>query len=104
MHIVNRMCKLYGPLDNKTKTPILFHGRDKLDLMLLCFLWFENNKDLDNYKLDTLRDYFGLSKENAHNAEQDVKDTALILGRFLKFHRNMAAKTTFKNAFQKAKQ
>lgn len=100
MHIVNRMCELYGPLDNKSKSPILFHGRDKLDLLNLCFLWFENNKELENYKLDTLRDFFGISKIGAHNAIKDVTDTAMILARFLKFHRNMAAKVTFKNVFK----
>lgn len=101
MVIVNRMCRLYGPLDNKSKNPILFHGRDKVDLLNLAFLWFENNKELENYKLDTLRDYFGLSREGAHNAVKDVEDTALIISRFLKFHRNLAAKTTFKGVFGK---
>jgi len=99
MIIVNRLCELYGPLDNKSKSPILFHGRDKLDLMNLSFLWFENNRELENYKLDTLRKYFGLSREGAHNAIKDVADTALILSRFLKFHRAIASKTTFKDAF-----
>jgi DNA polymerase III epsilon subunit-like protein len=97
------MCKLYGPLDNKSKEPILFHGRDKIDLLCLCFTWFENNKDVANYKLDTLRDYFGIPKDGAHNAIKDVKDTAMILARFMKFHRNIAAKTTFRGVFGNAK-
>jgi exonuclease I len=100
--IVDRLCQLYGPIDSKTKESQLFHGRDKLDLMNLCFLWFENNKDVANYKLDTLRDYFGLSREGAHNAVVDVKQTALLLSRFLRFHRNLAAKTTFAGVFKNA--
>jgi exonuclease I len=101
MHIVNRMCSLYGPVDSKTKEPQLFNGRDKLDLLHLCFYWFESNKDLKNFKLDTLREYFGISGKDAHNAIVDVQHTATILGRFLRFHRNISAKTNFKGAFGK---
>lgn len=103
MIIVNRMCKLYGPTDNKTKEPNLFHGRDKLDLLNLAFYWFESNKELENYKLDSLREYFGISKDGAHNAIVDVKHTAMIVSRFLKFHRNLAAKTNFKGVFAENK-
>lgn len=65
----------------------------------MCFLWMENNKDVANYKLDTLREYFGIPKDGAHNAIVDVKHTAAIISRFLKFHRNIASKTNFKGVF-----
>ena len=46
-----------------------------------------------------MRDYFGLPKDNAHDALQDVKDTANILIKFLKMQRNMSKKITFEKAF-----
>jgi len=99
MTIVDRMCKLYGPTDAKDKQQTLFNRRDIIDLLDLCFLWFENNKEPDNYKLDTLRDFFGLSREGAHSAIVDVQQTAQIVSRFLKFHRRLSQKASFRGAF-----
>jgi len=98
-HIVERMCNLYGPLDKNNK-PILFHRRDMIDLMDICFLWFENMAEPENYKLDTVRDFLGISKDNAHDALVDTQHTAMIISRFLKFHRSISAKTLFKDCFK----
>ena len=49
--------------------------------------------------MDYLRDYFGISKENAHDALQDVKDTANILTKFLLLQRNLSKKIRFEKAF-----
>ena len=70
--------------------------------MNLVFYWFEHNNDLKNYTLDTLRDYFGIDKYGAHDAIKDVKDTAEIIIRFMKLHRNLGQKIKFKNAFTKS--
>lgn len=83
----------------KDKSNNLFHPRDKIDLMHLMFLWFENNNDIKSLSLDNMREYFGMSKANAHDALKDVTDCAQILIRFLRLHRNQAQKIKFKNSF-----
>jgi DNA polymerase III epsilon subunit-like protein len=67
--------------------------------MNVIFYWFESNSELKNYTLDNLREYLGISKEGAHDALKDVKDTAEILIRFLKLHRNLGKKVKFKDSF-----
>ena len=70
--------------------------------MNVVFYWFEGNNELKNYTLDNLRDYMGLSKEGAHDALKDVKDTAQIMIRFMKLHRNLSDKIKFKGSFVNA--
>ena len=71
-----------------------------MDLMQHIYCWFENNADVGNsYSMDFMRDYFGMSKDNAHDALQDVKDTANILIKFLKMQRNLSKKIKFEKAF-----
>jgi DNA polymerase III epsilon subunit-like protein len=67
--------------------------------MNVVFYWFENSNELKNYTLDNLREYLGISKEGAHDALKDVQDTANILIRFMKLHRNIAKKVKFKGSF-----
>lgn len=95
MPIVNRYHEKYG--DGKA----LFSPRDKIDLLDVFFMWFENNSDITSYAMDNMRDYFGISKDNAHDALQDVKDSAEMIIRFMKLHRKTAEKVTFKGAFSK---
>lgn len=98
LRIVDRLSKKYNNL-NKEGRSGLFYPRDVVDIMNVIFYWFENNNELKNYTLDNLRDYLGISKEGAHDALKDVKDTANILVRFLKLHRNMSNKIKFKGSF-----
>lgn len=96
--IIQRLSEKYKNL-NKEKKSNLFYPRDILDLMNLMFYWFENNNDIKSYSLDNMREYFGISKEGAHDALKDVEDCAKILIRFLRLHRNLAQKIKFKEAF-----
>jgi DNA polymerase III epsilon subunit-like protein len=96
--IIDRLSNKYGNL-NKEKRTDLFFPRDVIDAMNLMFYWFEHNSDLKSYTLDTVRDYFGISKIGAHDALKDVKDTAAIIIRFMKLHRNLGQKIKFKQAF-----
>ena len=102
LRILERLSKKYNNL-NKEGRSSLFYPRDVLDLMNVIFYWFEGNNELKNYTLDNLRDYVGLSKENAHDALQDVHDTAQILMRFLRLHRNLGKKIKFKDSFKNVK-
>jgi DNA polymerase III epsilon subunit-like protein len=96
--IIYRLSAKYDNL-NKEKTCNLFYPRDVVDALNLVFYWFENNNELKNYTLDTVRDYFGIDKTGAHDALKDVKDTAEIIIRFLKLHRNLSNKIKFKHSF-----
>lgn len=101
LNIIERLSVKYGNLNKENRTDI-FYPRDVIDIMNLIFYWFEHNNDLKSYTLDSLREYFGISKEGAHDALKDVKDCAEILIRFMKLHRNLGSKIKFKNSFQNA--
>ena len=98
LRIIERLSIKYNTL-NKEGRSSLFYPRDVIDVMNVLFYWFEGNNELKNYTLDNLRDYLGLSKDNAHDALKDVKDTAQILIRFLRLHRNLSRKIKFKGSF-----
>lgn len=98
LRIIDNLSKKYKNL-NKEGRSSLFYPRDVIDLMNVVFYWFEGNSELKNYTLDNLRDYLGLSKEGAHDALKDVRDTAELLIRFMKLFRNTAKKVKFKGAF-----
>lgn len=98
--IIDRLSNKYGNINKEDKSDIFF-PRDVIDAMNLIFYWFEHNNDIKNFTLDNMRDYFGLSKDGAHDALKDVKDTANIIIRFMKLHRNLSQKIKFKNAFGK---
>lgn len=98
MPIIDRLAYKYKNV-GKDDSNNIFHPRDKIDLMHLMFLWFEDNDDIKSLSLDSMRDYFGMSKDNAHDALGDVHDCAEILIRFLRLHRNQAKKIKFRNSF-----
>jgi DNA polymerase III epsilon subunit-like protein len=98
LHIVDRLSNKYGNLNKEQRTN-LFYPRDVIDAMNLVFYWFEHNNELKSYTLDSLREYFGISKDGGHDALKDVKDTAAIIIRFLKLHRSLGQKVKFKNSF-----
>ena len=101
--IADRMCQQYGPVDKKTGRQTLFNRIHRVDVMNLVWGWLENNPDVKRFSLDSLRDYFGMSKENAHDALQDIKDTANIMIRFMKMQRKFAGKVHFEKAFADGK-
>lgn len=101
MKIVNRLSKKYNNT-NKEGATSLFYPRDVIDLMNVIFYWFEGNNELKNYTLDSIRDYLGISKDGAHDALKDVKDSAEIMIRFLRLHRNLSKKIKFKDSFVNA--
>lgn len=76
--------------------PNLFNPRNHIDIMNLLFGWFDFNNEMPNQKFDQYREYFGMSKENAHEGYQDVKDEAAVLAAFMRFQRKIAGETNFK--------
>jgi DNA polymerase III epsilon subunit-like protein len=99
MHIVNRLCKQYGPWDEKRECQGLFHQIYKIDMMDNVFMWTESDPNVKSISMDSLRDRMGLSKENAHDALQDVKDTANIMIKFMKTHRAVYRNLKLEKAF-----
>jgi len=99
LKIIDRLSQKYNNT-NKENTSNIFYPRDVVDVMNLVFFWFESNPDLKSYTMDSLRDYFGISKDGAHDAIKDVKDTADVMIRFMKLHRNVSSKVKFKNSFK----
>jgi DNA polymerase III epsilon subunit-like protein len=99
MPIVQRMCEQYGPTDKKTGKQVLFNKIHRIDVMDNVWMWMENNADVKSLSMDSMRDLFGISKENAHDALQDVKDTANLMIGFMKLHRRIAPKIKFEKAF-----
>ena len=99
MPIVQRMCQMYGPTDKKTGKQSHFNKIHRIDVMDNVWMWMENNADVKSLSMDSMRDLFGMSKENAHDALQDVKDTANLMIKFMKLHRRIAPKIKFEKAF-----
>jgi len=97
--IISRLSVKYGNT-NKEKNTNLFYPRDTVDILNLVFYWFEQNSGLKSYTLDSLRDYLGISKEGAHDALKDIRDSAEILIRFMKLHRRVAGGVKFKDSFK----
>ena len=97
--IIDRLSAKHGNTNKEGRTDI-FYPRDVIDVMNLVFYWFEQNSELKSYTLDSLRDYFGISKEGAHDAIKDIRDTAEIMIRFMKLHRKLGANIKFKDSFK----
>tara|TARA_R110000744_G_scaffold174750_3_gene293507 strand:+ start:693 stop:1385 length:693 start_codon:yes stop_codon:yes gene_type:complete len=97
--IAERMCQMYGPVDKKSGRQDIFHKIYKIDLMDTVYMWMESNPSVHSISMDSMRDMLGMSKENAHDALQDVKDTANILIKFMKLHRELSPKVKFEKAF-----
>ncbi len=85
--------KLNGQHCKKKEKTVLFHKR-LYDLEDVLFLWFENSDELPDLKMDTLREFMGLSKVGAHSALVDSRQTGAVFMRFLKLKRELRSRKT----------
>jgi DNA polymerase III epsilon subunit-like protein len=99
MIIINRLCKEFGPWDKTRDQQKLFSKVYKVDLMDNVFMWTESDPSFKSISMDSLRERMGLSFDNAHDALQDVKDTANIFIKLLKTHRSVYQNIAFEKAF-----
>lgn len=99
MIIINRLCKELGPYDETRQQQKLFSKIYKFDVMDNVFAWTESDPSIKSISMDALRDRMGLSKENAHDALQDVKDTANIFIKLMLTHRAVYQNMNFDKAF-----
>jgi DNA polymerase III epsilon subunit-like protein len=99
MVIINRLCKEYGPFNTDRDQQKLFHAIFKIDMMDNYFMWTEADPSVKSISMDATRERMGMSKENAHDALQDVKDTANIMIKFMKTHRAVYQNMQIEKAF-----
>jgi DNA polymerase III alpha subunit (gram-positive type) len=92
LKFVEALNKKHMPKKEKT---LLFSKRRELELEDYIFAWFENSSELENEKMDTLRVFFGMSTEGAHDAIVDVRQTGELLMKFLKLHRQLKKRVRF---------
>ena len=85
-------------LAKKHKTKMPFAKVTKIDIMDMLFFWLENLDEPQNMRLDTMRDWFGIKAEQAHEAFSDTVDSAKLLTQFMKFHRRQSSVAKFKGA------
>ena len=85
--IINRMAKVFGPYDDKYLRSTLFHPIRKIDMLDDMFMWTESDPSVTSISMDNVRKRMGMSEDGAHDALQDVKDTANIMIKFLKTRR-----------------
>jgi DNA polymerase III epsilon subunit-like protein len=98
MPIITRMCQQFGPYDEKWGTQALFHPVFHVDIMQKLWLWFEREKAIRSVSLDTLRQYFGMPLDGAHNSLVDVIDTWELFKRLVKLDRHHYPKVQFEGA------
>lgn len=103
MVIVNRLCKQYGPYDADRNCQKLFNQIYKIDVMDDMWLWTEGDPNIKSISMDSVRERMGLSKDNAHDALQDVKDTANIFIKLQKSRRAIYQNLKFDKAFADGK-
>ena len=99
MHIINRLCEQFGPWDDKRGQQKLFSMVYKIDVMDNVWMWTEGDPSIKSISMDAMRERMGLSSENAHDALQDVKDTANIMIKFMKTHRAVYRNLKIEQAF-----
>jgi DNA polymerase III epsilon subunit-like protein len=89
--IVHWLNKEYCP--KKEKTLLFSHQRD-IELEDLLWPWVENDGEVERLSMDWLRDYFGMSKENSHDALTDTRQTGELIIRLLKLNRTLRERKT----------
>lgn len=101
MKIVDRLCRQYGPWDEKRQCQKLFHQIYKVDVMDDIWLWTEGDPNVKSISMDSLRERMGMPADNAHDALQDVKDTANIFIKFQKSRRAIYKNMKIENSLTK---
>jgi hypothetical protein len=98
--ILHRKCMKFDLMNGKKTDVKIFHPRDSVDIKELAFLWFESLPEPKAYNMDELRSFFGMPIWGGHDALNDVKDEAKVIQKFMRLHRSMAHRVTFKGAMR----
>ena len=99
MPIVNRLCQKYGQWNDSRGQQTVFDPIRKIDVMDNVYMWTENDPDIKSISMDSLRERMGMETSMAHDALQDVKDTANIMIKFMRTHRAVARNLKMDTSF-----
>lgn len=94
--IVDRICKERGQWDDERQANTLFSNFRTLDLMDLVWYHFEDSSNVPNIKLTTICELVGMEVAGAHEALQDVRNTAQLITRFMNLIRRTSKKVKWK--------
>lgn len=84
---IDRLSIKYKNVDKEGFSNI-YRKRDTVDILKLVFAWSEDLTVLPDYKMDTLRDAFGINHAGiAHEGLKDCYDEAALLIKYLNLHR-----------------
>jgi DNA polymerase III epsilon subunit-like protein len=98
--ILDRVAKRCGEwYDKEREECTLFHPIHSIDVMKYMWMWTENMGDIRSISMDKLREWLGMSTDNAHNALVDSMQGAELLCRLLQLVRRIAPTVKFKGAF-----
>lgn len=99
MNIKNFDLVIVSRLNKKLGVKRLFNHEiiDIRDISLLLLIW---DNTLKSRSMDSLRSYFGMAESEAHTAIADVKDSALIISRCLKYFKAGFRKDKFRNSMK----
>ena len=86
---VDELNALHMPKKRDTK---IFCNRIDIDLEDFLFHWHCHDDDLEKYAMDPVRDYYGLSRDGAHGALVDCRQTGAMIMRYLKFCKSLRFK------------
>jgi DNA polymerase III epsilon subunit-like protein len=86
-----RMCEKYGPKLDEWGGWSIYHPMYNFDVFAMVQHLFFSIKlnDRGSLSMDSLRDYFGMDKENAHKADVDVLQTAALMIKILKLYKKL---------------
>jgi DNA polymerase III epsilon subunit-like protein len=92
-------------LPNGETESSLYSGLYRYDTLLILATWGEGNPEFPKLGMDALRKYMEIPSgdRHAHDALQDVRDTAAILIKLLRLHRRESPKVIWKSAFDAKK-
>jgi len=99
--ITNRICNKglgcwgLGPVNEKRNCNNLFNPARKFDLLELMPWWFSSCAEPKNFKLTSIMEFIGMDTTNAHDALVDVRNTANLICRFLKLHKELCSRITW---------
>lgn len=97
--IADRLAEQFGPWDAGKKQNKLFNPNKKIDVMHLAWFFTEGDPQVKKNSMDSWRERTGMSTENAHDALQDVKDTANLMIKFMNTIRTVYPKLKIDGCF-----
>lgn len=95
--ILDRLCREAGIADKDGRNPI-FDQRVQFDIDDDLERFFRHTGIIPDIRMDTVRDFFGMTKDGAHDARLDVLQEGWLLVKFLRLYRDLAPRIPFAGA------